>query len=159
METLTRTADGGHVLNLTRHFKAPRERVYRAFTEPDHVARWFGPEGMTCEILEFDARPGGRYSLVMRNAEGAPHPLSGTFQELTPPERLVYSWLWGGEGGYAGLETRVTLEFAERDGGTDLTLTHELFTDADQVAAHQGGWTSSFNCLDEALKQGDQDHD
>lgn len=143
----TMTGSEPHTLTLSRVFAAPRERVYRAFSDGDNVARWFGPHGFACAVFEFDCRPGGHYRLEMRAPDGGVHPLSGTFREVDRPERLVYTWVWGGEGGMAGMETLVALEFRDRDGGTEVQLTHSLLPSVAQVDRHRDGWTSSFEDL------------
>ncbi|MBT3305565.1 MAG: SRPBCC domain-containing protein [Alphaproteobacteria bacterium] len=142
----TDAVDQNPVLRITRTFDAKPERVYAAFTNPGDLEKWFGPEGVNCIVHDIDPRPGGAYSFTMRDAKGGEHPLSGVFEEVTPNEKLVYTWVWG-FGTLEGVETRVTLDFAGRDGGTELTLTHELLGTADAVEMHNVGWTGSFNCL------------
>ena len=143
--------DAGHTLKMSRRFAAPRERVFAAWTERELVARWFGPETVKCEVHKWDARPGGVYSLTMHHADGEETPLSGVFQEISPPERLVYSWTWGGSGGMAGRETLLTLEFEDAGDETVLHLSHSLLPDKDWAEKHSMGWGSSFNSLDAAL--------
>ena len=145
--------DSGLVLNLTRQLKASRTAVFRAFTEPEALAAWFGPETVTAKNVQVDLRVGGRYSLEMHNAEGLVTTLSGVYQEITPPERLVMTWLWG-MGDLAGIETRVTIMLSETETGCELQLVHEGLPGQDWVEKHNGGWTSSFVCLDRLLAEG-----
>lgn len=146
-----RPAQGdGHTLTLSRRFAAPRERVFAAWTEQEQVARWFGPEDVTCTIHEWDIREGGRFSLTMRDADGDDMPLSGVFREISPPERLVYTWTWGA-GGMAGRETVLTLDFEADGDETLLHLRHSLLPDEDWTQKHKMGWTGCFNSLDAAL--------
>ena len=70
----TDAVDQNPVLRITRNFNAPRDRVYRAFTEPGDLEKWFGPEGVDCTVHEIDPRPGGAYSFTMRNENGDVHP-------------------------------------------------------------------------------------
>ncbi len=142
--------DAPTVLRLARTFAAPREAVFRAFTEAEAMSEWFGPKGCTCRNVVSDARPGGRYSLEMHTGEGNVYHLSGAFREVTPPERLVYTWVWG-EGDFAGVETLVTLAFHDRGGQTELDLTHELLPGERARELHEQGWSSSFDCLAEVL--------
>ncbi len=144
-------ADEGQTLRMTRRFAAPRERVFAAWADKDLVAQWFGPETVTCEIHQWDAVPGGEYSLTMHHADGDKTPLSGVFQEISPPERLVYTWTWGGSGGMAGRETLLTLEFEDAGEETILHLSHSLLPDEDWAQKHSMGWGSSFNSLDAVL--------
>lgn len=143
--------DEGHTLTMTRRFAAPRERVYAAWADGEQVARWFGPESVTCEIHKWDVEPGGEYSLTMHHADGDKTQLSGVFQEILPPERLVYTWTWGGDGGMAGRETLLTLEFEDAGDETVLHLSHSLLLDEDWAQKHSMGWGSSFNSLDALL--------
>lgn len=139
-------------LRLTRQFKAPREAVFKAWTDAKALAAWFGPEGMETRKVKMDPRPGGRFSLEMYEADGV-YPVSGAFREVTPPERLVLSWIWG-SGELEGLETVVTVELREKDGGTELTLTHEGLPSDRARELHGQGWTGSFNCLERYLADG-----
>lgn len=140
-----------HTVTLTRRFAAPRERVFAAWTERAHVAAWFGPTGVTCTIHQWDARPGGAYSLTMHEADGDDMPLAGEFREISPPERLVITWVWG-KGGMAGRETLLTLEFEDDDGGgTVLRLRHDLLPDAEWADKHELGWTSCLDALEASL--------
>lgn len=137
-------------LTLTRTFEAPREAVFRAWTDPAEMAKWWGPEGMSTPICEIDARPGGALYTCMRSESGEEYYLRGVFREVTPPERLVFTWIWQ-EGEMKDLETVVTVEFHDRDGATELVLTHEGFPAEAAREAHSEGWVSSFTCLTDAL--------
>ena len=138
-------------LRLTRYFAAPRERVFRAWTDPEALAAWFGPEGVQTRKVQVDLRPGGRYSLEMYEADGEVYPLSGVYQEIVPPERLVMTWIWG-HGVLEGHETLLTIELREADGGTELTLLHERLPTPSAREKHEEGWTSAFTVLEKYLK-------
>ncbi len=140
-------------LRLSRRFKAPREAVFRAFTEPAALVKWYGPEGMSVDDLKVDLRPGGAYSLVFRQADGGGHALSGVYREVSPPGRLVMTWVWG-QGDMAGIETLVTIELAEAGTETELTLTHEMLPSQNSIDHHGKGWMSIFNCLDRFVEEG-----
>lgn len=139
-------AEAHPTLRLTRHIKASREAVFKAWTDPVALAAWFGPEGVKTRNVNIDPRPGGAFSLEMYEPDGV-YPLSGVYREVRPPERLVFSWIWG-HGELAGLETTVTIELRERDGGTELTLLHEGLPTPTAVEKHEGGWIGCFNCLE-----------
>lgn len=147
----TDAVDQNPVLRITRIFNAKVERVYAAFTNPGDLEKWFGPEGVNCIVHDIDPQPGGTYSFTMRDSKGGEHPLSGTFREVVPNKRLVYTWTWG-FGTLEGVETLVTLEFEAKNGGTELTLTHEMLASDTAVEMHNVGWTGSFNCLAIELK-------
>ncbi len=139
-----------HRLTITRVIAAPRERVFRAWTDPIELAKWWGPKGMTVPLCELDARPGGAIHTVMRSADGENYTMKGVYREITPPERIVLTWCWE-EGDMAGVETLVTVEFHDRGESTELVLTHEGFPSEAQCEGHTQGWSSSFECLDEII--------
>lgn len=139
------------VLRITRRFAAPRETVFRAFTDVDVFKRWWGPKGFTCPAAELDVRPGGRYRVEMLSPDGDTFVLEGAYRKVTPPAKLVFSWTWK-EGGMAGHETLVTLEFRDLGAdGTELSLTHETLPGAEWVERHHHGWSGSLDRLAETL--------
>ena len=79
------TPDDAPVLRLSRSFAAPRDRVFRAFTAPAQLARWWGPKGFTVPACTLDVRAGGAWRTVMRSPEGKDHIVSGVYREITPP--------------------------------------------------------------------------
>jgi uncharacterized protein YndB with AHSA1/START domain len=139
-------------LRLSRRFKAPREAVFRAFTDPAALAKWFGPEGVNVTDVKVDLRPGGAYSMVFGSKDGDNHGLSGVYREISPPERLVMTWAWD-HGDMAGMETLVTIELNEAGAETELTLTHEKLPSQNAIDLHRQGWTSSFICLDGTIEE------
>lgn len=138
------------VLHLTRRLAATREAVFRALTEAEALGQWFGPAGCTVKVVSLDLRPGGAYSFEFHGESGSFHPLTGTYLEIMPPERLVMTWIWG-KGGYAGIETRVTIALTAVDGGTELALTHENLAGPEARDEHESGWTSTLDCLERFL--------
>ena len=133
-------------LVIDRVFKASPERVFEAFTDTAQLAQWYGPEGMRTEVFENEVRPGGRYSLVMRSDEDEHH-LSGAYEEIDPPKKLVMTWKWKtGE-----ITSRVTIELSPEGDATRLRLTHTGFAEASDAAAHNQGWTSSLSSLEQYL--------
>ncbi len=148
-----RVEEFAEALRLSRRLKAPREAVFRAFTDPAALAQWFGPEGIDVTNVKVDLRPGGGYAMVFNETDGGNHGLSGVYREISPPERLVMTWVWD-HGDLAGIETLVTIELAEADGETELTLIHEKLPSQAFLELHRQGWTSSFICLDGAIETG-----
>jgi uncharacterized protein YndB with AHSA1/START domain len=141
------------VLRLSRRLPAPRELVFRALTEPAELARWWGPAGFTVPECTLDARPGGAWRTVMRSPEGRDHIVSGVYREIRPPTRLVLTWAWETEG-TRGHETLVTIELHEQGEATLLELHHELFESESSRDQHRHGWSSCFDCLEQALAAG-----
>jgi uncharacterized protein YndB with AHSA1/START domain len=122
-EKMTLIAEPGQpALTFARRFNAPRELVFAAWTEPEHVKRWFGPRVFTLPVCEIDLRPGGTFRYVMRGPEGTEfagdYGMGGEYHEVVAPSRIVYTeWLEGQEDRGAV----VTLTFEEQDGMTILT--------------------------------------
>lgn len=140
-------------LVLTRTFAAPREKVFHAWTEPEELKKWWaaGP-GYTTPIAEVDLRVGGRYRLGMKPPDKEEvYVVGGTFREVQPPARLVYTWAW--EGGEAQ-ETLVTVEFHDRGTSTVVVLTHEHFVNEKVRDDHAGGWNGCLDRLAQVLGEG-----
>ena len=155
MSTTAITKENNIKLQLTRVFDAPRERVFRAWTDANQFAQWFGAaacEGSTLHSVKVDARAGGQYRLQVRQADGEYFTSVGTYREAKPPERLVFTWQFekDGSGDEFGEveppEMLVTVELKARGKQTELTLTHEKFASAESRDRHEEGWT---RCLTE----------
>jgi uncharacterized protein YndB with AHSA1/START domain len=145
-------------LQITRIFTAAREKVFKAWTDPRELKRWFAPsDDYSVPIAEVDLRVGGKYRLQMKAPNGDAHTVSGTFREVTVPERLVYTWAWEetascmGSGSDAQKATLVTVEFHDRGKTTEVVLTHELFPDTTARDKHSEGWTACLNQLAKML--------
>jgi len=135
-------------LNLRRIFKAPREKVFRAWTDPEELKKWWGPEGYATPSAEVDLRVGGKYRLGMRKLpDGEIFYLSGIYREVRPPESLVYTWRWEAQPEHG--ETLVTVEFREVRDSTEVVLTHERFPTQKARDDHNRGWSG---CLDRLAK-------
>ena len=96
------------VVEVVRTIEAPRAEVFRAWTDPDELRRWWGPGEFTCPDTQVDLRPGGSYRLVMQPTAGDPMVLTGTYREVEPPARLVYTWRWETGPAADGSESVVT---------------------------------------------------
>src|SRR5215207_6544179 len=105
---------GARELEITRVFDAPRELVFKVWTQPEHLVRWWGPKGFTTPSCQIDVRPGGAYRTLIRSAEGKDHWMRGVYREVVPPERLVMRFAWEDENGEPGHETLVTVSFADQ---------------------------------------------
>jgi uncharacterized protein YndB with AHSA1/START domain len=138
-------------LTITRTFDAPRALVFKLWTDPKHVRNWWGPRDYPAAHIEMDVRPGGRWRHCLHGTEdGRDLWMGGVFREVVAPERLVFTFAWEEEG-ERGLETLITVTFAERDGKTLMTFRQTPFQSDGERDGHQGGWTSTFDRLDEHL--------
>ena len=99
----------------TRRLQASRELVFEAFRDPQHLAQWWGPDGFTNTFSEFDLRPGGHWRFVMHGPDGADYPNHSVFDEVVPPERIVFRHVDPEH------EYHMTITLAERDGQTEMT--------------------------------------
>jgi uncharacterized protein YndB with AHSA1/START domain len=144
---------GRFVLELTHVLPAPRERVFAALTQPDDLARWWGPRGFTTPGIECDLRVGGRYRFTMQPPDGDAFHLSGNFLEVAPPARLAYTFRWD-EPAPDDRETVVTLSLSAVGGGAELALRQGEFATEERLALHRGGWSDSLAKLSALLGAG-----
>lgn len=138
-------------LVITRILDAPRDVVFRAWTEPDRVARWWGPQGFVTTYCDMDIRPGGAFRVCMRSPEGAEHWKQGIYREIVAPERLVFTFAWEDAEGKPGHQTLVTVTLADRGGRTELTLHQAVFETVAARDDHRRGWTSTLQRFAEYL--------
>ena len=143
-------------LQLTRVFAAPRELVFKAWTDASQFQQWFGAaacDGATLQSVQVDARVAGKYRLQVRRANGEFFTSVGVYREVKPPERLVFTWAFEKDGSgdeYGEVEPPemlVTVEFKARGKQTELTLTHERFASVESRDRHEEGWTRCLNEL------------
>ena len=141
---------------LTRVFEAPRELVFRMWTEPEHMARWWGPDCFTNPVCEMDVRPGGALRIVMRAPDGTEYPMTGTFREVVAPERLVLLTVARDGEEKPLLENLLSITFAEEGGKTKLTVEAEAVgfvpIAAQMLAGMEEGLSQSLVRLAELLK-------
>ena len=133
-------------LTLKRRLNAPPEKVYAAWTDPEKIARWFGPDSGPVDHAETDVRVGGRYTVIFHTEDGEEHHVSGVYREVVPNEKLVFTWAWRST---PERESLVTILVRPEDDGSMLTLIHEQFFDEETRDRHEYGWSG---CLDK-LKQ------
>lgn len=132
-------------LVVTRLIDAPRTLVFRAWTQQEHAARWWGPLGFTIEACMLDATEGGSYRVAMRAPDGAARTKRGVYSEVVAPERLVFTYAWEDANGNPGHEMRVTVTFDAHGEQTLLTLRQTGFESMPECDSHRGGWTG---CLE-----------
>ena len=151
--TSTAAKAGERDLVITRIIDAPRHIVFQAWTEPDRVARWWGPQGFTTVYHDMDIRPGGAFRVCMRSPEGVEHWKQGVYREVVEPERLVFTFGWEDADGKPGHQTLVTVTFAERGDKTELRLHQAVFESIARRDEHQHGWTSTLERFAEYLAE------
>lgn len=130
-------------LRITYFIDSPVKEVYSAWTDPEKISKWMGPEGVTCEEVKADLHVGGEYSINMVTPEGNRIAV-GEYKEIVPNERLVFTWHWI-EGTFKN--SLVTVDFDEQDGGTLILLMHELLPNKEQAEHHSMGWAGCLDCL------------
>ena len=140
------------VLRLVRFLPFGRALVYRALTEPDELARWWGPHGFSVPKIELDLRIGGSYRIAMQPPDGELFYLSGEFGEVAPPARLAYTFRWSPPD-RDDRETTVVLSLEEQPDGTEVHLTQGGFATEARRALHEAGWTESFERLEQVLAE------
>lgn len=133
-------------LTLVRRIKARPSIVFDAITTPEGIAQWWGPDAGPVLIAEADARVGGHYRVRFRLLDGSEHESSGSYLELTRPERVVMSWRWT-EGMEDPGESRVEITLRVIPEGTELTFTHSQLHDEDSRQSHEQGWTGALGKL------------
>ncbi len=138
-----------HELHITRVFDAPRELVWKVWTDPEHMKHWCGPRQFTATHVENDGRPGGRWRLCL-HSEGFDTG-DGVLRKLVAPERLVYTFQWDESTGLGSHETVVTVTFEEHDGKTTMNFHQAFFVTDKDRDGHVRGWNSSFDKLQDYL--------
>jgi glutathione S-transferase len=130
-------------LQISRTFPAPRDRVFHAWTDAKQFAMWFHPTAeYTTVITRLDLRVGGAYRLEMHHKDGGVHKLTGTYEQIQPPEKLVFTWKWQREDALP--ESLVTVEFRDLGGSTEVNITHVKLFNAEDREKHNHGW---IGCL------------
>jgi uncharacterized protein YndB with AHSA1/START domain len=149
---------------ITRVLEAPRELVWKAWTDPEHFMKWWGPKDYTCPFCKMDFREGGKYLNCMRSPEGKEYWGTGVFREIIPMERIVFTDSFADEKGnvvpgtYYGMSSNFPLEmlvavtFEDFEGKTKMILEHiGLPSGPDREGTYQG-WSESFDKLAQSLE-------
>jgi uncharacterized protein YndB with AHSA1/START domain len=145
-------------LTITRVFDAPRDLVWKAWTDPEHIVCWWGPKDFTSPSAEIDLRVGGRWLYCMTSPDGKDYWATGVFREIVPMERIVATDSFADEKGNVvpashygfedlPLELLLTVTFEDVDGGTRLTLQHAGFPAGEHRDGANEGWNQSLDKL------------
>jgi uncharacterized protein YndB with AHSA1/START domain len=161
-QTLQRLADHlstnvKKTVTVTRVFNAPRELVWKVWTNPKHVANWWGPHRFTNPVCEWDPQVNGKIYIEMQGPDGSTHPMNGTFVEAVPPERISFIASVPGPDGNVKFQVQNTATFVERpDGKTLLTVEAKVISTTDEglvnLAGMEMGWTESLERVETEVK-------
>ena len=132
--------------------RAPRDRVFRAWTDPEELKQWWGPGEFTTPVAQIDLRPGGSYLLVMQPGHGDALRVVGTYRQIEPPSRLVYTWRWDTPWS-DGSESIVTVDFIGRGQETEVVVLHEGFGPEGEDPYRQG-WEGGLQKLAASIGKG-----
>lgn len=140
---------------IARVFDAPRELVWKAWTDPNLMARWWGPKNFTNPVCELDVRLGGAWRIVMRSPDGIEYPCGGVYREIAAPSLLVFTNIATDKDGNPVLDGLTSVTFAEQGGKTKLTLQMRAVAIVDYAAAYlagmEEGWSQSLDRLEALL--------
>jgi uncharacterized protein YndB with AHSA1/START domain len=140
-------------LEIKRFINAPRAQVYAAWTDPAQLKLWFGPEWVKTRDFVADVRPGGKFRWDLINCDGEEKTIEGEYREIIPEEKIVFTWKHSDDKAWENRTSVVTLELSDRDGGTELRLTHvQLPTEASRDE-HNEGWKSVLDRLEKFVNK------
>jgi len=136
-------------LTIERNFNVPVNQLFKAWCNPELIQKWFAPGNMTVPDAAADVREGGRYRIVMHDADdGSDHIIGGEYQQVVDNEKLVFTWQWEGN----PIATKVAISFkALSDKNSMLTLNHTEFSDQEACDKHKMGWNGCLHNLPKAL--------
>ncbi len=137
-------------LVITRDFDAPRTLVWDAWTIKEHALKWAGPRDHPVVESDHDIRPGGTWTGVLQGKNGERLGQGGAYIEVVPQEKLVYTFAWTGE---ENDPTLITVTFADHGKGTRMVFRQQGLKTEPSRDGHRGGWNSSFDRLEDCLKQ------
>ncbi len=137
-------------LDLARSYPVAPEKVWRAWTEPEAIKRWFGPGGFDpVSVAELDVRVGGRFRICFGGPDGNEHEVTGQYKEVVPNRKLVFTWTWPRT--TPERESVVTIVFEKTPQGTNLAFHHAGFFDQAARGGHNRGWTETLVKLEQFL--------
>jgi uncharacterized protein YndB with AHSA1/START domain len=138
-------------LTLARTYPVAPEKVWRAWTDPLALKQWFRPNAsFSIPVVETDVRVGGRFRILMTDANGEEFDLTGIYREVVPHRKLVMTWGWKNQPGH---ESLVTVTLRPSDQGTQLELRHERYVDMENQPTHEQGWNGALDQLGKLLQQ------
>ncbi len=134
------TAIQNFSLTMNRNFKADKKDVYEAWINKEALIDWFAPtKEMTTVVHELDLKIGGKYRIEMIETDGTAHKVHGEYVKFNPYNQIVFTWEW--ESDEQKVNSLVTIDLTEKEGTTDMVLTHEKLASQESVDLHSEGWT------------------
>jgi len=149
METVTPRQEAAGQIRISRNYDVAPEKVWRAWTDPQALSRWFGHADPQTTVAEIDLRVGGRYRIAFAGSTGEMNEVSGVYQEVVPQRRLVFTWAFKST---PDRVSRVSIELTPRAGGTELRFVHDRFYNEEARVKHEFGWKHGFANLDAFLQ-------
>ena len=140
-------------LQIKRFIKAPRDRVYAAWTDPAQLKKWFGPENVQTRNLIADVRVGGQFRWDCTDPEGKEVTISGEYRELQPGKKIVFTWKHEANEDWKNHRSLVTVELFDREGGTEVHLIHENLPTEASRDDHKQGWNSVLDKVEKFLSR------
>jgi uncharacterized protein YndB with AHSA1/START domain len=138
-------------LKIARSYAAAPEKVWRAWTDPQAIKRWWGPgANHLVSLAQLDVRVGGRFRIVFGGPQGTDHEVQGVYRQVVPNRRLVFTWTWPNS--TPERESLVTIVFKAAGSGTELDFRHEQFFDEAARDGHNRGWSEAFVKLEQFLR-------
>ena len=134
-------------LSITRSFKASRDRLFTLFGTFEAMKQWFGPPGCDVQSGSVDFRVGGSYQMRMLTPHGEAI-AGGEYRQITPPDKIVFTWKWLDDEDWANVESVVSIEFVAKGESTELRLTQVGFPSAESCGRHQHGWDGSLDQME-----------
>lgn len=138
-----------NTLRLSRIIQAPVSKVFEAWTQPEHMQNWCCPDPAGKLDIDQDFRVGGKFRIRMNMTDGKTATAYGEYKEIDAPNRVAYTWEWEEEEHHMDVDTLITVEFVEKDGGTEVQMTHEGIPHVEARDGHDEGWKL---CLDRLVR-------
>ena len=145
-----------HSVSVSRVVQAGRTRVFEAFSSAGALSQWFSPSpDISVDVEAFEFVPAGKFRLRYSMPDGTQPVVDGVYELIEPPHRIAFSWVWQAPYPHAGIPTRVSVRFAEKDAGTEITITHDRLPSEETGEHHAAGWNGILDRLERLLDDPD----
>lgn len=139
-------------ITVSRLIKAERAHVFDAFSRSEALLQWFSPSAdISLELLEFEFVPQGNFRIRYTMPDGSNSVVSGTYEIIEQPVKIVFSWMWEAPDPYANISTRVFVQFFEKGEQTEVVITHDKLPSKEDCARYMAGWEGTLDRLEHAL--------